>query len=481
MSLQMETPAMRESNAFSKKKPSLANFWDSDDEEEKDGPKGNQAVGTPTKKPIVDNIGEGNNGELPASLEQSRSALKKGFPTKSITILNNEPDPESPKKSKMGFIQDSSESYVKNGLVDNLGKKRINQDIEEEDIFSSEDSDDDEDDGERREEEAGNKSLPSMTTKPKSFPTQPQLSMFVSATQSQQTPSSPLKLSTKEQENSLKMDKLSRVTAPEPKHHSITEIPTISANSNSQIFNNYPESKNPQRSSSPKAIPTSAELKKSFASMPTNQDASDAQFSASQKIKTKAVLDMTDMRTFLTTPIPQEYGMFECFVTRERSSLGGLFFPKYYMWFEKKGLFLMGARKRKKNKSSNYLISLSKTDLSRKSKNFVAKVRSNLLGTQFQMFDEGDNPKKLKSKTARPRNQLGCVFYEPNPFGYKGPRKLLAVLPDADGGKTIPFPQENTKHTMVTMFKNGEWTNLRQFQNKSPTWNESLMILLLKF
>ena len=46
---------------------------------------------------------------------------------------------------------------------------------------------------------------------------------------------------------------------------------------------------------------------------------------------------------------------------------------------------LRSARKRKKNKTSNYLISLDDDDLARKSGNFFGKVRSNFIGTEFTM------------------------------------------------------------------------------------------------
>ena len=54
----------------------------------------------------------------------------------------------------------------------------------------------------------------------------------------------------------------------------------------------------------------------------------------------------------------------------------------------------MSSRKKGGNKSSNYIISLTKDDFRRKSKNCVGKLRSNFTGTKFQLYDAGENPKK---------------------------------------------------------------------------------------
>ena len=52
-------------------------------------------------------------------------------------------------------------------------------------------------------------------------------------------------------------------------------------------------------------------------------------------------------------------------------------------------VFLLAGRKRKKSATSNYLMSTDPTDLSRGEDAFVGKLRSNMLGTQFTIFDGG--------------------------------------------------------------------------------------------
>ena len=61
-----------------------------------------------------------------------------------------------------------------------------------------------------------------------------------------------------------------------------------------------------------------------------------------------------------------------------------------------KKVFLLAGRKRKKSATSNYLMTTDPTDLSRAGDSFVGKLRSNVMGTQFTIFDSGE---PLKSRS----------------------------------------------------------------------------------
>ena len=61
-----------------------------------------------------------------------------------------------------------------------------------------------------------------------------------------------------------------------------------------------------------------------------------------------------------------------------------------------KKVFLVAGRKRKKSATSNYLMTTDPTDLSRAGESFVGKLRSNVMGTQFTIFDGGE-PVKSRS------------------------------------------------------------------------------------
>ena len=61
--------------------------------------------------------------------------------------------------------------------------------------------------------------------------------------------------------------------------------------------------------------------------------------------------------------------------------------------------FLMSAKKRALNNSSNYLVTASKTDFNKIGRNYLGKVRSNFLGTEFSLFDSGESIQKSKNES----------------------------------------------------------------------------------
>ena len=61
-----------------------------------------------------------------------------------------------------------------------------------------------------------------------------------------------------------------------------------------------------------------------------------------------------------------------------------------------------------------------------KGPNYLGKVRSNFMGTEFILYDNGVEFKKAVNR-AQCRSQLGAVFYESNIMGTKGPRKMKVI------------------------------------------------------
>jgi tubby-related protein 1 len=67
---------------------------------------------------------------------------------------------------------------------------------------------------------------------------------------------------------------------------------------------------------------------------------------------------------------------------------------------------LTTGRKRKKSKTSNYVVSCDPTDLNRHgNESFVGKLRSNVFGTTFFIYDNGGKDSET------PRLDLGVVIY----------------------------------------------------------------------
>ncbi|KAM7299983.1 tubby-related protein 3 [Ixodes scapularis] len=140
------------------------------------------------------------------------------------------------------------------------------------------------------------------------------------------------------------------------------------------------------------------------------------------------LLDKGSMEEFATTPCPRGTTV-RCRITRDKKGVDRGLYPTYFLHLEKEDnrkVFLLAARKRKKSATSNYLISVDPTDLSRAGQSFVGKLRSNLLGTAFTVYDAGENPKKNPGTA---RSEVAAIIYETNVLGFKGPRKMTVVLP----------------------------------------------------
>ncbi len=182
-----------------------------------------------------------------------------------------------------------------------------------------------------------------------------------------------------------------------------------------------------------------------------------------------------------------EGAMVQCYIQRRKSGMARLF-PTYEIYLKDGDQFLLAARKRKKNKSSNYLISLDKDDLTRQSDNFFGKLRSNFLGTEFSLYDKGANPEKLEqsqrdSSGVEVRQELGTILFKQNVLGSRGPRKMKVMVPNVNeaGQRKILRPQ-SSEETMLERYKAAKNDDdVQILKNKPPKWNEQVGAYVLNF
>ena len=85
----------------------------------------------------------------------------------------------------------------------------------------------------------------------------------------------------------------------------------------------------------------------------------------------------------------------KCQIKRDKSGINRLY-PKYYMYMSNGLKYLMAGKKAAFNKTSNYVVSMHRKDFSKDLPSYLGKVRSNFLGTEFTLYDNGVNPKKVK-------------------------------------------------------------------------------------
>eukprot|EP01113_Clastostelium_recurvatum_P041545 TRINITY_DN6617_c0_g1_i1.p1 TRINITY_DN6617_c0_g1~~TRINITY_DN6617_c0_g1_i1.p1 ORF type:complete len:449 (-),score=86.48 TRINITY_DN6617_c0_g1_i1:30-1376(-) len=201
----------------------------------------------------------------------------------------------------------------------------------------------------------------------------------------------------------------------------------------------------------------------------------------------RPVIDLTDMHEFVIRP-PPKGGMVQCRIVREKSGLDRLY-PHYSLFLEESNTFLMAARKRKKSKSSNYLMSLARGASSRDSTSFIGKVRSNFVGTEFIVYDDGDAPDPSTEEPGEPtsstntiRQELASVIYSSNILGFKGPRKMTVLIPALkDDSTRVVWRPTTPAATLTERHKAGNLSGMVVLQNKAPVWNEQTQSYVLNF
>lgn len=97
-----------------------------------------------------------------------------------------------------------------------------------------------------------------------------------------------------------------------------------------------------------------------------------------------ARVDFSDMRSFLLSPVPKG-AVFQCYILRNKKGLKNKIYPTYEAYASGEERFLLAARKRTKNKTSNYMISMDKNNVdgssAKESASYLGKVRSNFVGS----------------------------------------------------------------------------------------------------
>merc|ERR1719258_386051 len=131
--------------------------------------------------------------------------------------------------------------------------------------------------------------------------------------------------------------------------------------------------------------------------------------------------------------------------------------------------------KRSKQRTSNYLISKNKDDLSRTGTNFMGKLRSNFVGTEFTVYDSGLAPKDSKGAQNKLRKELALVTYASNVLGSKGPRKMKVCVPKVNpsNNQRVEFKPLGADGEMVQQFKADDRSQMVYMINKPPRWNEA--------
>uniref|UniRef100_A0A3Q2YFG8 Si:dkey-220f10.4 n=1 Tax=Hippocampus comes TaxID=109280 RepID=A0A3Q2YFG8_HIPCM len=203
-------------------------------------------------------------------------------------------------------------------------------------------------------------------------------------------------------------------------------------------------------------------------------------------LQTASRISLEDLEEFAFRPAPRDLTI-QCRVTRDRRGMEKGMYPTYYLHMEKddgKRVFLMAGRKRKRSKTSNYLISTDPTNLSRDTSCYIGKLRSNVLGTKFIVYDGGENPEKKPfiKECESVRQELAAICYETNVLGFRGPRKMTVIIPGMlENDDRVSIQPKNEEETLLARHANNNMDKLVTLVNKCPSWNEQTQSYVLNF
>uniref|UniRef100_UPI00358E1092 tubby protein homolog n=1 Tax=Myxine glutinosa TaxID=7769 RepID=UPI00358E1092 len=196
-------------------------------------------------------------------------------------------------------------------------------------------------------------------------------------------------------------------------------------------------------------------------------------------------IDLGELDEFALRPAPQGVTIM-CRIIRDKKGMDRGMYPTYFMHLERQDgrkIFLLSGRKRKRSKTSNYLIATDPVDLSRDGDSFVGKLRSNLMGTKFTIFDNGLSLDKFgPSKKKELRQELAAIYYETNVLGFKGPRRMTIIVPGMTTElKRAPVRPQNESESLLTRWQGRSMEGLIELHNKAPIWNEETQSYVLNF
>ncbi|KAF3853446.1 hypothetical protein F7725_014134 [Dissostichus mawsoni] len=197
-------------------------------------------------------------------------------------------------------------------------------------------------------------------------------------------------------------------------------------------------------------------------------------------------ISVEDLEKFALRPASRDVTI-QCRVTRDRRGMEKGMYPTYYLHMEKEDgnrVFLMAGRKRKKSKTSNYLITTDPVNLTRDTNCYIGKLRSNILGTKFTVYDGGENPEKkpFVKECESVRQELAAICYETNVLGFKGPRKMTVIIPGMlENDERVSIRPKNDLDTLLARHAHSNTDNLVTLVNKCPSWNEQSQSFVLNF
>lgn len=194
---------------------------------------------------------------------------------------------------------------------------------------------------------------------------------------------------------------------------------------------------------------------------------------------TKFTVDLANfpsVRKFLMRPLPK--GMvLQTVITRQKAGFLGKYATFDLVMDETMGQWsgklLMCAKRQVANKTPNYHISMDRVNFDPPSKSYIGKLRSNFLGTEHVIYDDGASPEKEGVAEKDVRLELGAVLYTGG-VASTSPREITVVLPD-------PTADKLGSSNIVSRYTATSTSGLMVLQQMKPRYNEKTKTFSLNF
>ncbi|KAJ3216204.1 hypothetical protein HK099_005975 [Clydaea vesicula] len=143
--------------------------------------------------------------------------------------------------------------------------------------------------------------------------------------------------------------------------------------------------------------------------------------------------------------------------------------PSFFMYNEGDEKFLMAARKRKKSKDVNFIISKSLDGLTKNSKDYIAKLKANSQRTNFILMDARNFNEKAGNKGLK---EIGVINYSKTVL----PREMNVAIP-------LESIEDNSANCVDILkeMSNKNSDKIMFLKNKTPRWNDATQSHCLNF
>ncbi|MBA0795738.1 hypothetical protein Gohar_006575 [Gossypium harknessii] len=223
---------------------------------------------------------------------------------------------------------------------------------------------------------------------------------------------------------------------------------------------------------------------------------------------------------FPLQPGPRD-SLLQCYIKRSCNNQTYYLYLGLYQSSNEDGKFLLAARKCRRPTCTDYIISLNADDVSKGGNTYIGKLRSNFLGTKFEIYDSQPpnvgakvtkscstrlmNAKQISPRVPTGNYPIAHISYELNVLGSRGPRRMQCIMDAIPTSSSelegvapmqteflhsnlgtfpsLPFFRSKSTRTKCSQF--GPLSSLRDgmlvLKNKAPRWHEQLQCWCLNF